>query len=177
MIKNRMLKFKNFTIFWILVIRKYTRVWFIYFKDFSWIGCMLKQPMDSPWKATITWWRLFRKYYRNQINFNSNTFYKVKQKIKKLGLEHKKINACMKNCILYRKQYKHLTECPTCHVICNNSYFWSCWFSILKVRKGNLMSIDEFKLLWIDGVETYDAFSKLREPCRVPSRSNGSTTP
>lgn len=44
-----------------------------------------------------------------------DTFYKAKQKMRNLGLKHEKIDACANNCILYRKEYKDLTECPTCH--------------------------------------------------------------
>ena len=40
--------------------------------------------------------------------------YEAKKTISVLGLEYVKIHACPNDCILYRKEYKGLFECPTC---------------------------------------------------------------
>ncbi|KAL6544843.1 hypothetical protein OROMI_023705 [Orobanche minor] len=40
--------------------------------------------------------------------------YDAKQMLKLIGLTHEKIHACPKDCILYRKEYADLSECPKC---------------------------------------------------------------
>ena len=40
------------------------------------------------------------------------TYYEAKNIIRKLGLNYKQIHACPNGCILYRKEYENLSECP-----------------------------------------------------------------
>lgn len=40
--------------------------------------------------------------------------YEAKKIMVALGLEYEKIHACPNDCILYRKEYKDLSACPTC---------------------------------------------------------------
>ena len=40
--------------------------------------------------------------------------YYAKKLINPLGLEYTKIDACPNDCVLYRKDYDHLDECPVC---------------------------------------------------------------
>ncbi|XP_074356782.1 uncharacterized protein LOC141696554 [Apium graveolens] len=42
--------------------------------------------------------------------------YEAKQMLKSIGLVHNRIHACPNNCILYRKEYEMLDECPKCHL-------------------------------------------------------------
>ncbi|XP_024046507.1 uncharacterized protein LOC112100875 [Citrus clementina] len=42
------------------------------------------------------------------------SMYKAKQTMSALGLEYIKIHACPNDCILYRKEYESLSNCPTC---------------------------------------------------------------
>ena len=39
--------------------------------------------------------------------------YEAKKTLSALGLEYEKIHACPNDCILYRKEYENLNECPT----------------------------------------------------------------
>ncbi|XP_016471415.2 uncharacterized protein LOC107793551 [Nicotiana tabacum] len=43
-----------------------------------------------------------------------NSIYEVQKIIKDLGLDYVKIDACINNCILYRKEYADLEQCPKC---------------------------------------------------------------
>ncbi|OIT20316.1 hypothetical protein A4A49_57189, partial [Nicotiana attenuata] len=43
-----------------------------------------------------------------------NSIYEVQKIIKDLGLDYVKIDACVNNCILYRKEYEDLEQCPEC---------------------------------------------------------------
>jgi len=47
-------------------------------------------------------------------NVLPNSIYEVKKIIKNLGLNYVKIDACINNCILYRKEYVDLEQCPKC---------------------------------------------------------------
>ena len=38
----------------------------------------------------------------------------VQKIIKALGFDYVKIDACVNNCILYRKDYVNLEQCPNC---------------------------------------------------------------
>ncbi|MED6220684.1 hypothetical protein PIB30_047170, partial [Stylosanthes scabra] len=40
--------------------------------------------------------------------------YEAKKIVKDLGLHYVKIDACINNCILYRKEYSDLDKCPKC---------------------------------------------------------------
>ena len=40
--------------------------------------------------------------------------YDAKQLLKSIGLTHEKIHACVDDCILFRKEYAELSECPKC---------------------------------------------------------------
>ncbi|KAJ9544533.1 hypothetical protein OSB04_024240 [Centaurea solstitialis] len=40
--------------------------------------------------------------------------YEAKKTMKAMGSGYKKIHACINDCILYRNEYKDLSECPTC---------------------------------------------------------------
>ncbi|XP_024043026.1 uncharacterized protein LOC112099786 [Citrus clementina] len=42
------------------------------------------------------------------------SMYEAKKTMSALGLEYVKIHACPNDCILYRKEYEGLLECPTC---------------------------------------------------------------
>ncbi|XP_038695451.1 uncharacterized protein LOC119992730 [Tripterygium wilfordii] len=42
------------------------------------------------------------------------SMYEAKKTMSALGLEYVKIHACPNDCILYRKEYERLSECPTC---------------------------------------------------------------
>lgn len=43
-----------------------------------------------------------------------NSIYEVQKIIKDLGLDYVKIDACVNNCILYKKEYAGLEQCPKC---------------------------------------------------------------
>ncbi|XP_019242461.1 PREDICTED: uncharacterized protein LOC109222569 [Nicotiana attenuata] len=43
-----------------------------------------------------------------------NSIYEVQKIIKDLGLDYMKTDACVDNCILYRKEYEDLKQCPEC---------------------------------------------------------------
>ncbi|XP_009796469.1 uncharacterized protein [Nicotiana sylvestris] len=43
-----------------------------------------------------------------------SSIYEVQKIIKDLGLDYVKIDACVNNCILYRKEYADLEQCPKC---------------------------------------------------------------
>jgi hypothetical protein len=43
-----------------------------------------------------------------------NTLEKVQKIIRDLGLDYKKIHACINNCVLFRKEYAQLDSCPSC---------------------------------------------------------------
>ncbi|XP_070029676.1 uncharacterized protein [Nicotiana sylvestris] len=47
-------------------------------------------------------------------NMLPNSIYEVQKIIKGLGLDYVKIDACVNNCILYRKEYADLEQCPKC---------------------------------------------------------------
>ncbi|XP_019267397.1 PREDICTED: uncharacterized protein LOC109244716 [Nicotiana attenuata] len=47
-------------------------------------------------------------------NVLPNSIYEVQKIIKGLGLDYVKIDACVNNCILYRKEYANLEQCPKC---------------------------------------------------------------
>ncbi|XP_060213848.1 uncharacterized protein LOC132641015 [Lycium barbarum] len=47
-------------------------------------------------------------------NVLPNSIYEVQKIIKDLGLDYVKIDACVNNCILYRKKYADLEQCPKC---------------------------------------------------------------
>ena len=40
--------------------------------------------------------------------------YEAKQMLKSIGLVHDRIHSCPNDCILYRKEYAELKECPKC---------------------------------------------------------------
>ena len=40
--------------------------------------------------------------------------YDVKKSLCPIGMEYKRIHACPKNCILYRKEFEDLKKCPKC---------------------------------------------------------------
>lgn len=42
--------------------------------------------------------------------------YEAKKSMFALGLQYEKIHACPNDCVLYRKEYENLSECPTCEV-------------------------------------------------------------
>jgi len=42
--------------------------------------------------------------------------YEAKKVICLMGIEYKKINVCPNDCILYRKEFEDLHECPVCHI-------------------------------------------------------------
>jgi hypothetical protein len=43
-----------------------------------------------------------------------NTLEKVQKVVRDLGLDYKKIHACMNDCVLFRKEYSDTDTCPTC---------------------------------------------------------------
>ena len=43
-----------------------------------------------------------------------NSFYEAKKLINALGLDYEKIDACPKDCMLYRKEHANDTECEVC---------------------------------------------------------------
>lgn len=47
-------------------------------------------------------------------NVLPDSIYEVQKIIKDLGLDYVKIDACVNNCILYRKEYVNLEQCPKC---------------------------------------------------------------
>ncbi|XP_070029792.1 uncharacterized protein [Nicotiana sylvestris] len=47
-------------------------------------------------------------------NMLPNSIYEVQKIIKDLGLDYVKIDACVNNCVLYRKEYADLEQCPKC---------------------------------------------------------------
>lgn len=47
-------------------------------------------------------------------NLAPNSMYEAQKIIKDLGLDYTKIDACVNDCVLYRKQYENLDNCPTC---------------------------------------------------------------
>ncbi|CAL2256912.1 unnamed protein product [Prunus armeniaca] len=42
--------------------------------------------------------------------------YEAKKTLSTLGMSYEKIHACPNDCILYRKDYKDSTNCPTCGI-------------------------------------------------------------
>lgn len=44
-----------------------------------------------------------------------NSLEKVQKVIRDLGLDYQKIHACFNDCVLFRKEYADLDECPICH--------------------------------------------------------------
>ena len=40
---------------------------------------------------------------------------KVRKVIRDLGLDYKKIHACVNNCVLFRNEHADAEECPVCH--------------------------------------------------------------
>nr|XP_004252707.1 uncharacterized protein LOC101244468 [Solanum lycopersicum] len=47
-------------------------------------------------------------------NVLPDSIYEVQKIIKDLGLDYVKIDACVNNCILYKKEYVNLEQCPKC---------------------------------------------------------------
>ncbi|CAL9017898.1 unnamed protein product [Prunus brigantina] len=45
-----------------------------------------------------------------------SSMYEAKKTLSALGMSYEKIHACPNDCILYRKDYEDLTDCPTCGV-------------------------------------------------------------
>ena len=45
-----------------------------------------------------------------------NSHYEAKKILCPVGLEYKKIHACRNDCVLYRKEFAELRNCPTCGV-------------------------------------------------------------
>jgi hypothetical protein len=43
----------------------------------------------------------------------------AKGMVRKLGMSYNIIPCCRKRCILYRKEYEHLDECPKCGATCS----------------------------------------------------------
>ncbi|RYE14354.1 MAG: hypothetical protein EOP45_19760, partial [Sphingobacteriaceae bacterium] len=48
---------------------------------------------------------------KNQL---SSSLYEAKKTLAAIGLGYKKIHACPNDCILYRKEYENLQQCPVC---------------------------------------------------------------
>nr|GEZ64751.1 hypothetical protein [Tanacetum cinerariifolium] len=79
------------------------------------------------------------------------TTYHSKKLTCPMGLAVERIHACQNDCILYRKDYKDLHECPVCLKQPGND---------IDVYLRPL--IDDMIDLWETGVEIYDAYKKER---------------
>ncbi|XP_010695706.1 uncharacterized protein LOC104908312 [Beta vulgaris subsp. vulgaris] len=82
----------------------------------------------------------------SENNTLPESFYEAQKTVKKLSLNSIKIDACPNNCMLFWKEHANADECP-------------------KGPKKNIdvylqPLIEELKLLWNVGVETYDASKK-----------------
>ena len=69
-------------------------------------------------------------------NVLPTSMYDVKKTLSALGMEYTKIHACHKSCILFRKEYVDLNECPKC-----GSSRW-------KIGKNGVVSKIPNKVLW-----------------------------
>ncbi|CAL2255929.1 unnamed protein product [Prunus armeniaca] len=54
--------------------------------------------------------------YPGSRNTLPSSMYEAKKTLSALGMSYEKIHACPNDCILYRKDYKDSTNCPTCGV-------------------------------------------------------------
>ena len=50
-------------------------------------------------------------------NVLPNRMYEAKKILFMMGMEYKKIHACPNDCVLYRKEYEGLSECPKCKTL------------------------------------------------------------
>ncbi|KAH9792430.1 diacylglycerol O-acyltransferase [Citrus sinensis] len=85
----------------------------------------------------------------NEILPNDNSLpksmYKAKKTMKLLGLDYEKIHACRNDCILYRNEFKNLSECPRCGASRLKRMFQSPqtvenlkWHENKRIRNGKL---------------------------------------
>lgn len=79
--------------------------------------------------------------------------YDAKQMLKSIGLVHNRIHACLNDCILYRKEYADLDECPKCSLkrFTNGNYpakvMW--YFAIIPRLRRLYASVEDSKhLTW-----------------------------
>ncbi|KAL6580203.1 hypothetical protein OROMI_008227 [Orobanche minor] len=97
--------------------------------------------------------------------------YEAKQMLKLIGLTHEKIHACPKDCILYRKEYADLGECPKCgtkRYKKNKSPAKVMWYFPIIPRLRRLYSSpsDAKNLVWHQDERIKDGM--LRHPADSP---------
>ncbi|XP_020271977.1 uncharacterized protein LOC109847145 [Asparagus officinalis] len=97
--------------------------------------------------------------------------YDAKQLLKSIGLTHEKIHACPDDCILFRKEYAELSECPKCskkRYKKNNSPAKVMWYFPIIPRFRRLYSSTEDAkyLTWHDDERIKDGM--LRHPADSP---------
>ncbi|KAL6557058.1 hypothetical protein OROHE_006934 [Orobanche hederae] len=97
--------------------------------------------------------------------------YDAKQMLKSIGLVHNRIHACPNDCILYRKEYAQLDECPKCSVKCfkdGNSPAKVMWYFPIIPRFRRLFgSVEDSKhLTWHHDERIKDGM--LRHPADSP---------
>ncbi|KAL6523806.1 hypothetical protein OROHE_016344 [Orobanche hederae] len=97
--------------------------------------------------------------------------YEAKQMLKSIGLIHDRIHACPNDCILYRKEYAELDECPKCGTKCykDGNYpakiMW--YFPLLpRLRRLYASAKDAKHLTWHHDGRIIDGM--LRHPADSP---------
>ena len=97
--------------------------------------------------------------------------YEAKQMLKSIGLVHERIHACPNDCILYRKEYAELDECPKCSLKRyknGNSPAKVMWYFPLipRLRRLYASAEDSKKLTWHHDGRINDGM--LRHPADSP---------